>query len=145
MTRDAFEKAKELDKKLTAVHNLTNVISNSTLSADEDYHAMHNEHVIKDKMVLCYMCKPSDTYEADINIPKELSNFDGIDKVSGDYHMGGNFVLGKDIPVDLVECLERVINEYEWELRKEFEALSGDYTEDDEETPNPKKSRKKAK
>lgn len=57
MTRDAFCKAQEIKKKIDAAHQLYNIVSNSTLSSNEDEFEAHNEHVRKDNMILCYMHK----------------------------------------------------------------------------------------
>lgn len=57
MTRDAFCKAEEIKKKIDAAHQLYNIVSNSTLSSNEDEFEAHNEHVRKDNMILCCMHK----------------------------------------------------------------------------------------
>ena len=134
MTRDAFYKAQKLEKKLDAVHQLQNIITNSTLSKDDDYYKAHNAHVREDEMVLCYMCKTTDVFGVsrfDITIKDEIGNGYG-NKISGNFHMGGNFMFGKDVPVDLVERLEKVLYDYEREIDKEFEDLSADYVDEEE-------------
>ena len=135
MTRDAFYKAQELEKKLDAVHQLQNIITNSTLSKDNDYYKTHNNHVRKDEMVLCYMCKDKDVLgqeKFDITIKDEIDNSYG-NKIKGNFYMAGNFIFGKDVPVDLVERLERVLFDYEREINKEFEDLSSDYVNEEED------------
>ena len=134
MTRDAYYKAQELEKKLDAVHQLQNIITNSTLSRDNDYYRTHNEHVRKNNMILCYMHTDTDNgfRKSDVVIKDEITNYSG-DEVSGEFHMGGNFMFGKDVPVDLVERLERVLFDYEREINKEFDDLSSDYISEEDE------------
>ena len=128
MTRDAYYKAEKLNNELEAITKMKNIISNSTLSGDE-YYAAHDEHVIKDKMILCYMYLSDDYEEDDVEIIGDDHN---MSLIKGKYHMGGNYILGKDIPIGLVNELERTIQKYEDKINKEFEKLTDDYTEEDE-------------
>lgn len=138
MTRDAFLKAKELDKKLESIYMIENIISNSTLSRDDEYYKAHNEHVSKDDMILCYMYKRNSESAFEDSIYKSDTIFSRIDNsngnvVEGEYCMHGNFIFGRDIPIDLAEELEITINKYRQKIQKEFENLKDDYEEDDEE------------
>ena len=132
MTRDAFNKAQELDHKLHMVFVMKNILGNSTLSEDEDYYGAHNDHVRDDHMILCYMCDADNTslYKKDISVIGEIKNEDGV--ISGDYHMGGNFAFGADIPVDLVKALERTLWEYQEKIQAEFDALKDNYESEEE-------------
>lgn len=132
MTRDAFEKAQDIMQKRRAVFSLSNIINNSTLSADEDYDKGHNDHVRNDNMILCYMYQNNRDYafDPDVELMHELKGFDSS-SISGKFSMSGNFLFGKDVPVELATRLARVIDEYDRELQDEFEKLSGDYEEDD--------------
>ena len=138
MTRDAYLKAKELDKKLESISMMENIISNSTLSRDDEYHKAHNEHVIEDDMILCYMYKRNPRSAFADSIYKSDTVFDRIENtygkiIEGDYCMHGNFIFGKDIPVDLAEELEITINKYRQKIEKEFDNLKDDYEEEDDE------------
>lgn len=131
MTRDAFAKAKELDNKLHMVNMMRNIISNSTLGAGEDWDAPHNTHVINDEVILCYMCKADDfAYKKDSEL--DVKGVNGC-VIKGDYHMGGNFVFGKDVPIDLVTALEHTLWEYETKIQKEFDRLKGTYENGDDD------------
>lgn len=125
MTRDAFYKAQEIEKKLDAVHQMQNIITNSTLASDEEYYKGHNKHVRNDEMILCYMSRGS---KPDVRLC-DVSNSYGC-TVTGDFELCGNFMYGKDVPVELAERIERVLSEYESELNKAFDDLSGDYTDE---------------
>lgn len=127
MTRDAYYKAQEIEKKLSAVHQMRNIISNSSLARDDEYYKGHNNHVRNDDMVLCYMSRGS---EPDVHVTSNCSYRSRT--LDGDFEMHGNFIYGRDIPIDLVERLEHVLWEYEKELDGEFDNLSGDYYECDE-------------
>lgn len=137
MTRDAYLKAKELDKKLESISMMENIISNSTLSRDDEYHKAHNEHVAKDDMILCYMYKKNEDnpfksmYESD-TIFSRIDNSDGK-VVEGEYCMHGNFIFGRDIPIDLAEELQTTIYKYRQKIEKEFDNLKDDYEEEDDE------------
>lgn len=132
MTTDAFEKAQELNKKIHAADCMMNIISNSTLSSNSDkYQISHTKHVIDDKMVLCYMHKPNDIIRHSDMELDNVSNTNG-DIITG-YYCISDFILGKDVPIDLVEQLENVISDYTMKLYKEFEELSGNYRNDSEE------------
>ena len=130
MTRDAFYKAQELDHKLHMVFVMRNILGNSTLS-DKAEDEFHNERVKKEKIVLCYMCEADDSLYKTDAVLKHIENGDG-DTICGDYHMGGNFVYGKDIPIDLVKALERTLWEYEEKIQAEFDALTDNYESEEE-------------
>lgn len=127
MTRDAFYKAEKLNKELKAITNMKNIISNSTLSGDE-YYAAHDRHVIEDEMILCYMYRANDE-DADVEVIGDDSR---MKHIKGRYVMEGNYIYGKDVPIGLVNALERTIQEYEDKINKEFDKLKGNYVEDDE-------------
>lgn len=122
MTRDAFFKAQEIEKKLDAVHQMQNIITNSTLARDDEYYRAHNRHVKNDDMILCYMSRST---TPDVSITHSYNCLYGV--LGGDFEMNGNFIYGKDVPLDLVERLEHALSDYETELNKEFDDLSGDY------------------
>ena len=128
MTRDAFEKAQELEDKLTAVHKLQNIISNSTLGDEEEFKG-HNDHVRNDDMILCYVHRANSIYKKNVELDYHSPYRDKPD-VIGDFHMGG-FILGRDVPMDLVKKLERCLWDYEQEIDKEFKELSCDYESED--------------
>ena len=135
MTQDAFEKAQELNRKLDMVHSMQNIITNSTLSADDVYYKAHNEHVTNDEMILCYMHRPPHsigTYTPDVEILSDITRSDRVVLSAGKFHMGGNFVFGKDVPLDLVAALEKTLFDYEEKIQKEFNALTADYTAPEE-------------
>lgn len=116
---------------------LENIISNSTLSKDDEYYKAHNEHVIEDDMILCYMYKRNPKSAFANSIYKSDTVFDRIENtdgkiIEGDYCMHGNFIFGKDIPVDLAEELEITINKYRQKIEKEFKNLKDNYIEEDE-------------
>lgn len=122
MTHDAFIKAQELEEKLHVVFELKNIIGNSTLAKDDEYYSGHNDHVKNDDMILCYMCRSNDSiYKVDTHVENTY--------IMGDFHMSGNFIYGRDIPVELAERLERTLYDYEREIEKEFENLDGNYME----------------
>lgn len=129
MTRDAFEKAQELENKLEAVHKLQNVISNSTFGDEEEFKG-HNDHVRNDDMILCYVHRADSLYKKNIELDYHSPYRDKPD-IIGDFHMGG-FIFGRDVPIDLVKKLERCLWDYEQEIDKEFLELDGNYMEDDE-------------
>lgn len=134
MTRDAFYKAQELEKKLDAVHQMQNIIANSSLSSRVDYDKPHNDHVIKDEMILGYFHKPREhmmSDEADIIVSDNISDNLIRPMTKGSYHMGGNYIHGRDIPVELSDRLSRVLNEYEREIEKQFDELDGEYVKED--------------
>lgn len=127
MTRDAFYKAQEIEKKLDAVHQMQNILTNSTLAEDDEYFRAHNNHVKHDDMVLCYMWR-NDRPDTDVH---HIRNSYG-DIIDGQFTVGGNFMFGRDVPLELVKRLEKTIVEYEEELNQEFKNLSGDYIEDND-------------
>ena len=129
MTRDAFEKAQELEEKLEAVNKLQSIISNSTFGDEEEFKG-HNDHVRNDDMILCYMHKSDSLYGSNIKLDYHSPYRDKPD-IIGDFHMGG-FIFGRDVPIDLVKRLERCLWEYEQEVDKEFKELSGDYESEDD-------------
>ena len=129
MTRDAFEKAQELEEKLTAVHKLQSIISNSTFGDEEEFKG-HNDHVRNDDMILCYVHKADSLYKKNVELDYRSPYRNGHD-IIGDFHMG-NFIFGRDVPIDLVKRLERCLWDYEQEVDKEFLELDGNYMEDDE-------------
>ena len=68
------------------------------------------------------MYKPHDpTNHSDMEVDN-VSNRDG-DIVKGCYCIN-DFILGKNVPTDLVEQLENTISDYTMKLRKEFEKLA---------------------
>ena len=120
MTTDAFEKAQEINKKIHVADCLMSIISNFAITSDSDIY--HNKHVIDDKVVLCYMYKPRDPInDSDMEVDN-VSNLDG-DIIKGCYCIN-DFILGKNVPTDLVEKLENAISDYIMKLRKEFEELA---------------------
>lgn len=129
MTRDAFEKAQELENKLEAVHKLQNIISNSTFGDEEEFKG-HNDHVRNDDMILCYVHKADSLYKKNIELDYHSPYRDKPD-IIGDFHMGG-FIFGRDVPMDLARRLEGCLYDYEQEVDKEFFELSGNYIGDDE-------------
>lgn len=135
MTRDAFYKAQEIMKDLESVHMMENIINNSTLGWREDEDAPHNSHVRNDDMILCYMYRADDksTYsKADTTLTKIINhNTYCSDSVEGDFHMGGNFIYGKDIPIELAHRLYTTIRTYEDELDNQLAELDGNYFEED--------------
>ena len=128
MTRDAFYKAQELEEKLKAVHLMQSIISNGTLSEDEDYYKAHNSHVRDDGMIICLMCESGDIYKKNVVLDKIKHTHDSVE---GDYCMN-DFIYGKDVPLDLVRELEHCLWEYEQKIDKEFLELDGNYMEDEE-------------
>ena len=133
MTRDAFYKAQEIMKDLESVHMMENIINNSTLGwRDED--EPHNDHLKDDDVILCYMCRADDvTYrKRDVSLNKRIENYNSYnsDSVEGDFHMGGNFIYGKDIPVELARRLYTTIRTYENELDNQLAELDGNFEED---------------
>jgi hypothetical protein len=130
MTRDAFEKAQELEGKLEAVHRLQDIISNSTLGDEEEFKA-HNDHVRDNDMILCYVHKADLVYKKNVELNYH-SFYRGKPDIIGDFHMGG-FIFGRDVPLDLVKRLERCLWDYEKEIDKEFLELDGNYIDDEEE------------
>ena len=129
MTRDAFEKAQELENKLEAVHKLQGIISNSTFGDEEEFKG-HNDHVRNDDMILCYIHKAGSLYKKNIELDYH-SPYRGEPDIIGDFHMG-NFIFGRDVPIDLAKKLERCLWDYEQEVDKEFIELDGNYIGDDE-------------
>ena len=129
MTRDAFAKAQELENKLEAVYKLQGIISNSTFGDEEEFKG-HNDHVRNDDMILCYVHKAGSLYKKNIELDYHSPYRDRTD-IIGDFHMG-NFIFGRDVPLDLVKRLERCLWDYEQEVEKEFLELDGNYVEDDE-------------
>lgn len=129
MTRDAFEKAQELENKLEAVHKLQGIISNSTFGDEEEFKG-HNDHVRNDDMILCYVHRADSLYKKNVELDYHSPYRNGHD-IIGDFHMG-NFIFGRDVPIDLVKRLERCLWDYEQEVNKEFLELDGNYVEDDE-------------
>ena len=122
MTHDAFLKAQDLNDKLHVIFELKNILGNSTLAEDDEYYGAHNNHVINDDMILCYMCRSDDTiYKADTHVNNK--------HITGDFHMSGNFIYGREIPVELAKRLERTLYDYERELENEFKNLDGNYLE----------------
>lgn len=128
MTRDAFYKAQELEKKLEAVHLMQSIINNGTLSEDEDYYKAHNSHVRDDGMIICLMCESGDIYKKNVVLDKIKHTHDSVE---GNYCMN-DFIYGKDVPLDLVNELEHCLWEYEQKIDKEFLELDGNYVEEDE-------------
>ena len=126
MTRDAFYRAQELNDELEAITKMTDIISNSTLSGLEEYKG-HDDHVKRDKMVLCYMCH--EDIESYNNVEVTADKF-GDTTYVGKYHLGGR-IFGKDVPIGLVKVIEDAIYEYKNKIEKEFDALSGDYESED--------------
>ena len=131
MTKDAFYKAEKLNKELEAISKMKNIISNSTLSGDE-YYAAHDAHVTDDEMILCYMYRSNDEDydETDVEV---FGDSPSMRPIVGVYHMGGNYILGKDVPIGLVNELERTIQKYEDKINKKFKELTDDYTEEEED------------
>lgn len=126
MTRDAFYRAQELNNELEALTKMADILDNSTLSGLEEY-AGHDSHVVKDKMVLCYMCH--DDIERYNNVEVTADNF-GDTTYAGKYHLGGH-IFGKDIPIGLANALLHTLSEYREKIEKEFDALSDDYESED--------------
>lgn len=129
MTRDAFEKAQELESKLEAVYKLRSIISNSTFGDEEEFKG-HNDHVRNDDMILCYVHKAGSLYKKNVELDYHSLYRDKPD-IIGDFHMGC-FIFGRDVPTDLVKKLERCLWDYEQEIDKEFIELDGNYIGDDE-------------
>lgn len=71
-------------------------------------------------MILCYM------YRSDNTICKADTHVDNK-HITGDFHMSGNFIYSREIPVELAKRLERTLYDYERELENEFENLDGNY------------------
>ena len=129
MTRDAFYKARELDDELTAINALTNIIVNGTLSTDEEYYKGHNDHVRKDKMILCYMSHDS-MFSSDNNVTITNATFDSYKKFADTYKLEG-CMWSKDIPAELADELEKTIGRYRQKIEEEFESLTSDYQTED--------------
>lgn len=110
MTRDAFYKAQELENKLEAVHKLQSIISNGTLSENEEEYKGHNNHVRNDDMILCYVHKADSLYKKNVELDYHSPYRDKPD-IIGDFHMG-SFIFGRDVPTDLVKKLEKCFCDY---------------------------------
>lgn len=112
MTRDAFERAKELDYDISAVEKLKDIINGCCMrnsDADDEHNIWLNQH----NVTLCYLVKEDDRDKS-----KDCTAY--LDKK---FYCIYNYMRGDDIPVDLYKKLRDVIDEYIEGLEKEFENL----------------------
>ncbi len=127
MTRNAFYKAQELNNELDAINKMADIINNSTLSGLEEYKA-HDDHVKRDKMVLCYMSHEDVASYNNVEVTADKYSDDTT--YIGNYHLGGR-ILGKDVPIGLVNALMSALSEYRSKIEKEFDELTADYEDED--------------
>lgn len=124
MTRDAFEKAKDLDYDISAVEKLRDIIQGcckcKTFGNSE--REKHNDWIDKKNVTLCYLVRDFD----------RPSNKDTA-LVDKENYWIANYIKGADIPIDLYVKIRDTIDEYLEGLEKEFDELNADYESDESE------------
>ena len=122
MTRDAFERAKELDYDINAVEKLRGIINDCCMrnsNEDDEHNIWLNKYDVK----LCYLVKDED---------RDKSTKDYTAYLDKKFYSIFNYMRGDDIPVDLYRRLRDVIDEYIEELEKEFDTLTDKFEYKDE-------------
>ena len=119
MTRDAFEKAKDLDYDISAVEKLRDIINGccKCKTFGDSEREQHNDWIDNKKVTLCYLVRDFD----------RPSNKDFTALVDKETYWIANYIQGADIPIDLYVKIRDTIDEYIDGLEKEFDELNADY------------------
>lgn len=125
MTRDAFEKAKELDYDISVVEKLRDIIQGccKCKTFGDSEREEHNDWIDKKKVTLCYLVRDFD----------RPSNKDSTALLDKETYWIANYIQGADIPIDLYVKIRDAIDEYLEGLEKEFDDLNDTYESEDDD------------